>query len=126
MKKPLKYLALAAAVALTAGVADRSAEAQISLGVGVPDVEVNVGTRDEIRYADPYMYDGYHSGHWHTRGEVYRDRTWNARYRGYDCYEAFQYTYERGERVRYDSTFCYDDRGRAREVRETRVVVRIR
>jgi hypothetical protein len=45
MKKPFQYLALAAAVALTAGMADRHALAQISLGVGVPDVEVNVGAR---------------------------------------------------------------------------------
>lgn len=124
MKKPLKYLALAAAVALTAGMADRHAFAQISLGVGVPDVEVDVGTREE-RFAEPYMYDGYHSGHWHARGEVHRARTWDARYRGYDCYEAFQYTYERGERVRYESKFCHDERDRPREVRETRMVVRV-
>lgn len=125
MKKPFQYFALAAAVALTAGLADRHALAQINLGVGVPDVEVNVGTRDD-RSAEPYTYDGYHSGHWHTRGDVDRTKSWDARYRGYDCYDAFQYTYERGERVRYDSTFCYDDRDRAREVRETRVVVRVR
>lgn len=126
MKKPLKYIALAAAVALTAGMADRHALAQVSVGVGIPEIELDIGARTQDRYAEPYVYNGYYSGPWHTRSEVHRTKSWDARYRGYDCYDAFQYTYERGERVRYDSTFCYDERDRAREVRETRVVVRVR
>lgn len=125
MKKSLKYIALATAMGLGTALSAPLATAQIKLGVGVPDVDVNVGARAEAR-TDPYVYDGYQSGHWHTRGDVYRDHRWDARYNGYDCYEAFQYTYDRGERVRYESTFCYDDRDRAREVRDTRVVVKVR
>lgn len=125
MKKPLQYIGLAAVVALTAGLADGAASAQIRLGVGVPDVELNVGTRTETRTTGPYVYDGYASGHWHTRGDIRRRNDWDARYDGYDCYEAFQYTYERGDRVRYDTTFCHDHRGRPYEVRETRTVVRM-
>ncbi len=126
MKKPFKFTAVAIALGLAAGLAASPASAQISLGVGVPDVEVNVGARTETRTSGPYVYDGYESGHWHTRGDVHRRNYWDARYEGYDCYEAFQYTYERGDRVRYDTTFCHDQRGRAYEVRETRTVVRMR
>jgi hypothetical protein len=125
MKKSFKYLALSTALGLSATLVATPASAQISLGVGVPDVNVGVGVRGETR-TDPYVYDGYRSGHWHTHGDVHRRHDWDARYQGYDCYDAFQYTYENGERVRYDSTFCYDDRDRAQEVRETRVVVRVR
>ncbi len=125
MKNSKKYMALAAALSLGSALASTPASAQINLGVGVPDVDVTVGARVEDR-RDPYVYDGYQSGHWHTRGDVYRDHRWDARYRGYDCYEAFQYTYENSERVRYESTFCYDDRDRAREVRDTRVIVKVR
>lgn len=125
MKKSLRYMAMAAAVGLTGALAASPATAQISLGVGVPDVDVRIGARTETR-SDVYVYEGYESGHWHTRGDVHRRHHWDARYNGYDCYDAFQYTYENGDRVRYDSTFCYDDRDRAREVNETRVVVKIR
>jgi len=126
MKKSLKFIALAAAVAFTAGVADREAHAQIRLGVGVPDVDVNVGARTETNTSGPYVYDGYRSGHWHTRGDVHRRHSWDARYEGYDCYEAFQYTYENGDRVRYETTFCSDQRDRPYDARETRTVVRVR
>jgi hypothetical protein len=125
MKNSMKYIVLAAAMGMGAALSAPVAAAQIKLGVGVPDVDVNVGARAETR-SGPYVYEGYRSGHWHTHGEVHRDHRWDARYRGYDCYEAFQYTYEDGDRVRYESTFCYDDRGRAREVRDSRVVVRVR
>ena len=124
MKNSMKYMAIAAAAVLAGTFAAAPASAQLRVGVGIPDVDVDVGARAETR-SGPYVYDGYESGHWHTRHEVRRHHRWDARYDGYDCYDAFQYTYEHGERVRYDSTFCYDDRDRAREVRGTRVVVRI-
>lgn len=126
MKKPLQYIGLAAAVALTASIAEREASAQIRLGVGVPEVEVNVGARAETRTSSPYVHDGYQSGQWHTRREFQRRNYWDARYEGYDCYEAFQYTYERGDRVRYDTTFCHDHHGRPYEVRETRTTAGVR
>ncbi|MFN7164802.1 MAG: hypothetical protein ACK4P2_08275 [Hyphomonas sp.] len=126
MKKSMKFIAMATALGLTSALAATPAAAQIRLGVGVPDVDVNVGVRSEMRASGPDVYDGYRSGHWHTYGDVHRRHYWDARYEGYDCYEAFQYTYERGDRVRYESTFCYDRRDRPYEVRETRTVVRVR
>ncbi|MBK8198689.1 MAG: hypothetical protein IPK75_09980 [Acidobacteria bacterium] len=125
MKNRIKYIAVAAATGLAASLAALPASAQLRVGVGLPDVDVDVGARTDVR-TETYVYDGYQSGHWHTHGRVHRDHYWDARYRGYDCYDAFQYTYEDGRRVRYDSTFCYDDRGRPYEVRDTRVVVRVR
>ena len=44
---------------------------------------------------------------------------------GYDCYESFQYGWENGERVRYDTTFCYDDHDRRYEPQGVRATVRI-
>ncbi len=126
MKKPMKYLALAAAFSLSGGLVAAPASAQLRLGVGVPDVDVNVGARVETRTTGPYVYQGYESGYWHPRGDVYRRYYWDARYDGYDCYEAFQYTYERGHRVRYESTFCYDRYDRPYEVRQTRIVAKVR
>ena len=126
MKNSLKYVALAAVVGACHGLAALPASAQISLGVGAPDVEVSLGARAETRRSGAYVYDGYESGYWHPRGSVYRRDRWDARYDGYDCYEAFQYTYEHGDRVRYESTFCYDRYDRPYEVRSTRVIVLVR
>lgn len=123
MKNLIKTAALTAAlVAVTV-----PATAQIRLGVGVPDVEVGVNTRVEQRahVHGPYVYDGYTSGRWHTYHAPARHQVWYSRYNGYDCYDAFQYTYEDGHRVRYDTTFCYDRHDRPYEVRRTRVVVRL-
>lgn len=102
------------------------------LGVGV-DTNVNTGVSigvERERTARPvhrghYTYDGYRSHEWHTRHTVNRSDRWYSEYNGYDCYESFRYDYEDGERVRYTSTFCYDDRGRSREVRSTRVIAHI-
>lgn len=123
MKFPTRLIPLAAA--LTA--LSLPAAAQVRLGVGVPDVNVGVNARVEQRthVYGPYVYDGYASGRWHTYHAPPRHQVWHSRYHGYDCYEAFQYTYEDGHRVRYDTTFCYDRHDRPYEVRRTRVVVRL-
>jgi len=128
MKKPFKYLALASALAASSAFATLPATAQLNLGVGVkPEVDVRVGRaepprREVHRY---YVYEGYHSGEWYPEERVHRSHRWNARHDGYDCYDAFQYTWENGERVRYESTWCYDEFDRPYEARGTRVVVRI-
>tara|TARA_R110002049_G_scaffold115361_3_gene267310 strand:- start:154 stop:600 length:447 start_codon:yes stop_codon:yes gene_type:complete len=133
MIKSLKHIAIIGALGIGSSIAILPATAQLGLGVGV-GVETDVDARVGVRSGDPharhshahYVYDGYESDRWHTRHEVRREQTWNARYNGYDCYDSFQYTWEDGERVRYDSTFCYDDRGRKYEAKDARVVVRIR
>ncbi len=128
MTKPLKKIAFSVAAALLAASAATPASAQLGLGVGVDtDVDVRVGTapppRSEVHRH--YSYDGYRSGEWHPRGHSMRRHHWDARYNGYDCYESFRYDWEDGERVRYESTFCYDEYDRPREQRGTRIVVRI-
>jgi hypothetical protein len=121
MKNTLKIMALAGVI----GLAGLPASAQLSLGLGTQaDVDLGVSARVETR-SGPYVHDGYESGYWHPHGDLHRRHRWYARYEGYDCYQAFQYTYEHGQRVRYESTFCYDERDRPREVRSTRVIVRL-
>lgn len=127
MQNRFKYLALSALLGAGAALAV-PASAQINLGAGVdPQVDVRVGNppqpRTEVHHH--YVYEGYNSGEWYPRGEVHRRHHWNAHYEGYDCYDAFQYTWEDGRRVRYESTWCYDERDRPYEARSSRVVVRI-
>jgi hypothetical protein len=131
MMTSLKLAAATGALGLATALAAIPAHAQLGVGVGVEtNVDVGVG----VRASDPaprhthttYVYDGYESGHWHTRHEVRRTQRWNARYQGYDCYEFFQYTWEDGERVRHDTTFCYRENGRRFEPRGARATVKIR
>ena len=131
MVKSLKNISVIGAFSIATALAALPAAAQLGITVD-PDVDVGVGVG--VGHADPhpshhahghYVYDGYESGHWYTRHEIRREQRWNARYRGYDCYQSFQYTWEDGERVRYDTTFCYDDYGRRYEPEGARVVVRI-
>ncbi|MEP0315205.1 MAG: hypothetical protein ABJL57_05220 [Hyphomonas sp.] len=131
MMKSLKYVAAAGALGAATALATAPAHAQLGLGVGVDtDVDVGVGVKTSDSHPrhrhETYVYDGYESGHWHTRHEVRRSHRWNARYEGYDCYDSFQYTWEDGERVRYDTTFCYNDRGRRFEPEGVRAVVKVR
>ncbi len=93
-------------------------------GVGV-DLGVGVDADVDVRVGEPYTYDGYRSGRWYAYDEPRRRGRYNKRYRGYDCYKAFYYTWEGRHRARYKSTWCYDERGRDYEVRGTRVVVRL-
>ncbi|KCZ89399.1 hypothetical protein [Hyphomonas johnsonii] len=129
MIKSLKHTAIIGAMTAGAALAIAPANAQLGLGVGVGvDTNVDVGVGVKQSTPEPrraYVHDGYESGHWHSRHEMHRSHRWDARYNGYDCYQAFRYDWEDGERVRYDTTFCYDDRDRRFEHREARVVVRI-
>jgi hypothetical protein len=134
MIKSLNNIVIIGSLGIGSSIAIFPATAQLGVGVGVGvGVETDVDARVGVRTDDPHashshqhcVYEGYESDRWHTRHEVRRDQTWNARYNGYDCYDSFQYTWEAGERVRYDSTFCYDDRGRKYEAKDARVVVRI-
>lgn len=127
MKNTFKFLALSAAVAAGMSLGPMPSNAQINLGVGVdPQVDVRVGNAPEPRTEvhHHYVYEGYDSGEWYPERH-HRTHHWNARYDGYDCYEAFRYDWEDGRRVRYESTWCYDRYDRPYEARGTRVVVRI-
>jgi hypothetical protein len=128
MKKPFKNIALAAALGAGAALTTLPAAAQLDLGVKVdPKVKVRVGNDPapprEVHHH--YTYEGYSSGEWYPEHRVHRAHHWNARYEGYDCYEAFRYDWEDGERVRYESTWCYDAHDRPYEARGTRVIVKI-
>ena len=129
MIKSLKYMAVIGALGASSALMTFPASAQLGVGVDT-DVNVGVGVQTSQPRAhhthEHYVYDGYESGHWYTRHEVRRPHRWNAHYNGYDCYESFQYTWENGDRVRYDTTFCHDDRGRKFEAKGARAVVRIR
>jgi hypothetical protein len=113
-------LAVIASLALAAS----PAFAQIDLGLGA-GVDVDARLDVDVRADDPYVYDGYYSGRWYPYEEPRRAGRWNERYGGYDCYHAFQYTWDDGHRTRYESYWCFDERGREYEVRRTRVAVRI-
>ena len=115
-------IAAAAAFAMTA-----PAGAQLGVdldGVGV-DAGVDVDARAEFRTGDPYVYRGYNSGRWYPYERPRRAHRYYDAYGGYDCYRAFQYTWEDGYRTRYESRWCFDDDGRRYEVDGTRVAVRI-
>ena len=96
MMKSLKYVAAAGALGAAAALATAPANAQLGPGVGL-DTDVDVGVG--VKTSDP------HPRHRH---------------------ETFQYTWEDGERVRYDTTFCYNDRGRRFEPEGVRAVVKVR
>ena len=129
MLNSVKCIAATGAFGLATAVATAPAYAQLGLGVDA-DVDLGVG----VRTADPhprhrhetYVYNGYESGHWHTRHEVRRTHRWYADYNGYDCYESFQYTWEDGQRVRHDTMFCYKENGKRFEPKGVRATVRIR
>ncbi|WP_293612053.1 hypothetical protein [Ponticaulis sp.] len=72
-----------------------------------------------------YTYAGYPSGQWYAEPHSHGAHRYNTYYAGYDCHTRFQYTWEHGQRVRYESTFCYDQYDRVEERRGTRVVVRL-
>ena len=97
------------------------ANAQLGVKLGT-DVDLGVN----VRVGDPYTYRGYHSGRWYAYEEPHRSGRYYDEYGGYDCYKAFQYTWYDDYRARYDSYWCFDDRGRKYEVSSTRAVVRIR
>lgn len=118
MNAKFAFLAAGALVVSSPAVAQLG----VDLGVGA-GVEVDVGAN--VRVGEPYMYDGYYSGRWYPYDEPRRDGRWYETYGGYDCYQAFQYTWEHNRRSRYESYWCFDERGREYEVRRTRVVVRI-
>jgi len=129
MIKSLKYIAVIGALGIGSAVATLPASAQLGLGVGV-DTDVNVGVRTnapppQSQVHGHYTYNGYDSDRWYTRHEVRRVHRYDAQYNGYDCYESFQYGWENGERVRYDTTFCYDDHDRRYEPQGVRATVRI-
>ncbi|KDA03838.1 MAG: hypothetical protein V7651_00635 [Hyphomonas oceanitis] len=130
MIKSLKYIAVIGALGIGSAVATLPASAQLGLGVGV-DTDVKVGVRtsapppERAHAHGHYTYDGYESDRWYARNEVRRAHRYDARYNGYDCYESFQYGWENGERVRYDTTFCYDDHDRRYEPQGVRASVRI-
>jgi hypothetical protein len=127
MKNTLKFIALSAAVGAGMALGPMPSNAQINLGVGVdPQVDVRVGTPPEPRTEvhHHYVYEGYDSGEWYPERH-HRTHQWNARYDGYDCYDAFRYDWEDGRRVRYESTWCYDRYDRPYEASGTRVVVKI-
>lgn len=96
------------------------ANAQVKLGVGA-DVDLGV----DVRVGQPYTYRGYPSDRWYPYDPVRRDYVYYERYGGYDCYKAFRYTWHDRHRARFDAYWCFDERGRRYEVRDTRVIVRI-
>lgn len=105
------------------------ASAQL-LGLGVNTdarVGVQVGRAPEPRRHSTYSftYNGYSSGHWYEAGHTHRAHHYDPYYGGYDCHTRFQYGWQHGERVRYESTFCYDRYDRAYERSGTRVAIRI-
>lgn len=133
MTNHMKTIAFGAFLAGATAFCAAPASAQVDLGVVKvkpdldvrvdPSVDARVGTRNERRRH--YRYQGYASHRWYPAGDYSRDQVYYDRYGGYDCYDAFRYDYENGERVRYESTFCYTERGRAYEASGTRISVRI-
>lgn len=108
----------ATALAISSASAQLGVDLDLGADVGLDaDVGVSVGS--------PYRYRGYESERWYYYDEPYRAGRWYAEYGGYDCRRGFYYTWEDDYRVRYESYWCYDDRGRSREVRKSRVVARI-
>ncbi|HOP18985.1 MAG TPA: hypothetical protein PK585_02805 [Amphiplicatus sp.] len=109
-----------AAIAAAGAMMSAPADAQIGVNLGA-DLDVGV----KVKVGEPYTYRGYHSDRWYPYEKPHRRHVYYRDYGGYDCYRAFRYTWDDGRRARYDSYWCYDDRGRDYEVRETRVVVRM-
>jgi hypothetical protein len=115
-----RTLSAAAAAAFLATPA--AAQVSVDLGVGARvDLDSEVG----VRVGEPYRYRGYSSERWYWYEDPGRAGVWYAEYGGYDCRRGFYYTWAGDDRVRWESYWCYDDRGRDFEVRRTRVVARI-
>lgn len=116
MLTKISIAAIAGAAALIAS----PASAQLGVRLGT-DVDLGVS----VRVGEPYTYRGYHSDRWYPYEHPRRAHHYYEEYGGYDCYRAFQYTWDDDYRARYDAYWCFDDRDRDYEVRRTRVVVRI-
>lgn len=112
---------ISTAVLAAAMLAGAPANAQVGVDLGA-DVDLGV----DVRVGDPYTYQGYRSGRWYPYEEPHRSGRYYDAYGGYDCYRAFQYTWEDDHRARYESYWCFDERGREYEVSRTRAVMRIR
>lgn len=118
IRKPVVIAALAAATIFATPV---QAQIDVDLGAGA---RVDLDADVDVRVGDPYRYRGYRSERWYY-DDYERGRRFYAEYGGYDCRRGYYYTWERDYRVRYESWWCFDDRGRDYEVRRTRVVARI-
>lgn len=122
VKMTLALAALVLTPAASAQLIDLGAKSDTRAGVHLGSDRAEPRRRSHYSFT----YRGYDSGRWHTKYEHRRTRHYDTYYDGYDCHTRFQYTWdEYGERVKYTSTFCYDEYDRARERRGTRVVVKI-
>ncbi len=115
MKKKFSIAGVIAACALTTA----PTNAQVDLGLGA-DVDLGV----DVRVGGPYTYQGYRSDRWYYDDYERRGRYYES-YGGYDCHKGFKYTWHNDYRARYETYWCFDDRDRRYEVRESRTVVRV-
>ncbi len=118
----IRTIVLASAALLTFSAAPAAAQLGVDLDLGA---KVDLDTDINVEVGSPYRYRGYDSGRWYYYDEPRRAGRWYADYGGYDCRRGFYYTWEDDDRVRYESYWCFDDRGRDYEVRRTRVTARI-
>ncbi|MEZ5922331.1 MAG: hypothetical protein R3C60_13410 [Parvularculaceae bacterium] len=125
MKYAFIFAPLFAAAALAASPADaRSHHGDRSSAYSRSDARDH--DRGQGHAYGRYRYKGYESGRWYARERRHsRRHHWYADYRGYDCYPAFNYGWEGGRRVRWESTLCYNEYGRRFEPRGTRLVIRL-
>ena len=117
--------ALGAIALLSSGVAlPASAQAgganqsQTSIGVSV-----RVLDNDPNHVHPEFTYQGHASNQWYPAAQVTRANAWDASRQGYDCYEAFQYTWVNHAKARQDTTFCFDAAGQQFEPDAARVSV---
>ncbi len=116
--------------AAIASLATNPAAAQIGINLGT---KADINTAVNLRIGDPYTYRTsergemrtYYSGRWYSYEEPRHEYVYDTRYGGYDCYNRFSYSWDDGRRARFEAYWCFDDRGREYEVKESRVIVRI-
>ena len=129
MKSTPNYLAAFGALALLSAVSvlpasaqgDLPNESQASMGVSV-----RVLGNDPNHVHPEFTYHGHESNKWYPAAEVVHANAWDERRQGYDCYDAFQYTWVDHEKARQDTTFCFDAAGKSFEPDAARVTASLK
>lgn len=129
MKSTRTYLAAIGAIALMGAGAILPASAETGLAnqsQTMIGVSVRVLGNDPNHVHPEFSYQGHQSNQWYPKTQVIRTNAWDAGRQGYDCYDAFQYTWVNHAKAREDTTFCFDAAGQEFEPEATRASARLK
>lgn len=129
MKPIATNLAACGALALLSGLSALPASAEVGLS---NQSQTTIGVSVRVLGNDPnhihpeFTYQGHQSNQWYPVAQVVRVNAWDDGSQGYDCYDAFQYTWVDHAKARQDTVFCFDAAGKEFEPDATRVSAQLK